>query len=408
MDPKFTDTLGRAYGREAGHSDLVLTQVGPGTPGGELLRRYWQPIAMSSEATDLPRKIRRLGEDLILFRNKKGEAGLLMPRCIHRGANLFYGKVEEDGVRCCYHGWKFGCQGQVLDQPCEPGRGTRKNKLRQPWYPVVEQFGAIWAYMGPPAKQPLFPIYSAFENLQDDEEVVASYLNTGGEFTDFPARYNWFQHFDNASDHYHIQILHKEISGSHFTDRRWDVWPEVSWRNSDAGDSVLTYTKRDLGNGQAWMRIEQALMPNILTIPPFYGDGPSPHLWFFIPFDDTTYVQVQLIRQKKGFFWNPEEVAGYGPDNKLWRDMTPEEHQRYPSDQEAQESQGITTLHSDENLAASDAGIVKQRLLFKRLAKIVAEGGDPVGVAFTEEQRRIQIDARSWMQKIDQLAAEPA
>ena len=403
VDSRLNEAFGRAYGVRPGEPDLSLTLVGPGTPGGELLRRYWQPIAMSYEATDLPKKIRRLGEDLVLFRNRAGEVGLLTPRCIHRGTSLFYGKVEEDGIRCCYHGWKFGCQGQLLDQPCEPGGGARKHLLRQPWYPVVEKYGAIWAYMGPPEKQPLFPIYSIFEDLAEDEEIVADYMNKERELTDFPARYNWFQHWDNAMDHAHIMVLHYSHCGSHFTDRRWDVWPELSWGTSESGDSILTFTKRDLGDGQAWMRIEQALMPNVLVIPPFYGDGAANHLWFFVPFDDTTYVQVQVIRQKKGFAWDPEEVAGYGPAKKLWRDMTPEEHQRYPSDHEAQEGQGIVTLHSDEHLASSDTGVVKQRLLFKRLARTVAEGGDPVGVAFQEADRRIVIEARSWMEKI----AEP-
>ncbi len=409
MNAAINDAEGRAYGKKPGKPDLALTQVGPGTLGGELLRRYWQPIAMSYEATSTPKQIQRLGEELILFRNGQGEVGLLTPRCIHRGTTLYYGKVEEDGIRCCYHGWKFGCQGQVLDQPCEPDGGERtKHKLRQPWYPVIEKWGAIWAYMGPADKQPLFPIYSAFEDLADDEEIIADYMNAGGELTDFPARYNWFQHFDNAMDHFHIQVLHLSHAGTHFTDRRWDAWPEAKWNYSDSGDSVLTHTRRDLGNGEAWMRIEQALMPNVLVIPPFYGDGVANHLWFFVPWDDTTYVQVQVIRQKKGFVWTSEEVAGYGPDNKLWRDMTPEEHRAFPSDHEAQEGQGITTLHTDEHLASSDEGIVKQRLLYKRAAKKVAAGEDPPGVAFTEAERRIVIEARSWMETIDQPATENA
>src|SRR5262245_12399088 len=105
------DTKGRAYGLPRPTSDLELVQVGPGTLGGELLRRYWQPIAHSSDATDLPKEIQRFGEKLILFRNKRGEAGLLYPRCIHRGSSLLFGRVEDDGIRCCYHGWKFGNDG---------------------------------------------------------------------------------------------------------------------------------------------------------------------------------------------------------------------------------------------------------------------------------------------------------
>ncbi|HVF94100.1 MAG TPA: Rieske 2Fe-2S domain-containing protein, partial [Sphingomonas sp.] len=109
---------GTAYGRAPGTPDLYLTQVGPGTPGGEFWRRYWNPVALSEDATTTPIQIRILGEDLILFRNGRGEPGLLYPRCVHRGTSLIYGKCEDDGIRCCYHGWKFAPDGTCLDQPC--------------------------------------------------------------------------------------------------------------------------------------------------------------------------------------------------------------------------------------------------------------------------------------------------
>ena len=114
---------GSAYGRPAQHSNKLLTEVGPGTPCGELLRRYWHPIAPSAELRDLPRKVKILGEELILFRDAKGRAGLLYPRCMHRGTSLFYGRIEPEGIRCCYHGWLFDVQGKCLEQPCEPDGG---------------------------------------------------------------------------------------------------------------------------------------------------------------------------------------------------------------------------------------------------------------------------------------------
>ena len=418
-DDKLNETFGRAYGRKPGVSDPVLTEVGPGTPGGELLRRYWQPIALSSEATTIPRQIRRFGEDLILFRNKNGEAGLLTPRCIHRGTSLFYGKVEEDGIRCCYHGWKFSSQGVVLDQPCEPDGGRSKHKLRQPWYPVVEQFGAVWAYMGPPDRQPLFPIYSCFEDLEKDEEVTANGGENSSEVVG-PSLlpHNWYQGFDNATDHYHLPILHVRNSGAQLSSSRFSAdLPEVEWAYSSAGHSVLTTSKRNLGNGEIYVRIEQMLMPNIVGIPSVLSSGVDGlALLFWVPRDDTSTTAIALVRQKKGVAFamsaavDPDapKLLGFGPEKKIWSEMTPEERQIYPGDYEAQLGQGTITLHSEEHLAASDAGLVKHRLLWKRQAKIVAAGGDPVGVAFKEADRCILVEANSWMEKSAEAAAEPA
>ncbi|MDB6001081.1 MAG: phenoxybenzoate dioxygenase, partial [Rhizobacter sp.] len=120
--PIVADT-GTAYGMKAPTYNAALTEVRAGTPMGEMLRRYWHPVGLTADACDVPRQVRVLSEDLILFRDKSGVAGLVHPRCAHRGASLFYGKVEEHGIRCCYHGWLFDAQGHCLDQPCEPDGG---------------------------------------------------------------------------------------------------------------------------------------------------------------------------------------------------------------------------------------------------------------------------------------------
>ena len=420
VDSKHNETVGRAYGRKPGVSDPVLTQVGPGTSGGELLRRYWQPVAVSSDATTLPKQIRRFGEDLILFRNGNGEAGLLTPRCIHRGSSLFYGKVEEDGIRCCYHGWKFNAQGVVLDQPCEPEGGRNKHKLRQPWYPVVEEHGAIWAYMGPPDRQPLFPIFSCFESLAEGEEVI---VNASWNMPEVVGpsvmAHNWYQAFDNATDHYHLAILHTRISGPQLLSSKFGPeLPRIEWESSPTGYSILTTARRDLGKGEVYVRVEQMLMPNIIGIPSVLAEGPAEiGLLFIVPLDDTNTAAMAFSRNSlmaravasaastsSGADRPEERLLGFGPEKKLWYEMTPEEHQRYPGDYEAQLGQGIITLHSDENLVSSDTGLVKHRFLWKQQAKIVAEGGDPVGVAFEEADRRILVEANSWVEK----AGEPA
>ena len=405
MDSQLQDGEGRAYGMEEPHFDPVLVHVGPGTAGGELLRRYWQPIALSSEATTLPKLIRRFSEDLVLFRNQRGEAGLLYPRCAHRGTSLVYGRVEEDGIRCCYHGWKFGPQGHCLDQPCEPGGGRNRHRIRQPWYPVVEHFGAIWTYMGPPQKQPLFPQFSCFEGLAADETIEAEYFSAKGEIQPFPVDHNWFQTFDNATDHYHVPILHARNSGPQFPDPRLStkIPEEIAWKYATDGRSILTFSKRVIeGTGEAWMRVEQGIMPNMLALPPFFGDGPSATVTAFIPIDDTHFVTFDINRKREQSNIYPTEVDGwgFGPERKIWGQMDFEYHQRNPLDYEAQAGQGKITFHSQEHLAFTDRGVGMHRKLYKQQCETVAKGGDPVGVAFKEEDRLVRIEARSWMEPV--------
>ncbi|MEL7158663.1 MAG: Rieske 2Fe-2S domain-containing protein, partial [Actinomycetota bacterium] len=158
---------GRAYGRSAGTWDPGLVETGAGTPAGELLRRYWHPVARSVEATDRPVEVRLLGEDLILFRDRSGMPGLLEPRCCHRGTTLYFGRVEDDGIRCPYHGWLFAADGVCLDQPCEPDRGRNRERYRQPWYPVVDYNGLLFTYMRPQERQARVRFHKSFHFHQE-------------------------------------------------------------------------------------------------------------------------------------------------------------------------------------------------------------------------------------------------
>ena len=217
-----------AYGRPNPTFLERLTLVGRGTPMGELLRRYWHPVALASDATGTPRQIRILGEDLILFRDGAGRAGLLYPRCVHRGASLYYGRVEDDGIRCCYHGWKFTVDGHCVEQPCEPDNGAATCRLvRQPHYPVQERYGLIFAYMGPPEKQPILPRYDVLENLAPGEFIEAddNSIGTGGPQI-VPC--NWLQHFENVMDPFHVPILHGSFSGNQFT-AKMALMPKVKF-----------------------------------------------------------------------------------------------------------------------------------------------------------------------------------
>src|SRR5437867_9745478 len=138
----------------------LLTRTGPGTPGGEMIRRYWQPVALAGEIPPggAPVPIRILSEDLVLFRNDAGSVGLLGLHCSHRGADLSYGRLEEGGLRCIYHGWLYDVQGRCLEQPGEPVGSTFHEKIRHLAYPCVERAGTVFAYLGP-GEPPEFPNY---------------------------------------------------------------------------------------------------------------------------------------------------------------------------------------------------------------------------------------------------------
>ncbi len=148
--------------------DAELTHVEPGTPCGEYLRRFWHPVAMASQLGDLPVAIRILGEDLVVFRDLSGRVGLLHKHCAHRSASLEYGRIEERGIRCCYHGWQFDVDGTILETPAEPENSPIREKFCQGAYPVHEFKGLIFAYMGPPADRPSFPYLDTLDLADHD------------------------------------------------------------------------------------------------------------------------------------------------------------------------------------------------------------------------------------------------
>ncbi len=226
-----TVNTGIAYGRAPATYIRELTEVGRGTPMGELLRRYWHPAGLISDATTTPKAIRVLGEDLVLFRDGGGRPGLVHARCVHRGTTLYYGKVEERGIRCCYHGWLFDVEGRCLDQPCEPEHGKARHAVRQPWYPMQERYGLIFAYLGPPERRPVLPRYECLDVLEPGEFVEADANSVGGGGpVIIPC--NWMQHFENLADPFHVPILHGSFSGVQFVEQM-GLMPEVSWDNTE-------------------------------------------------------------------------------------------------------------------------------------------------------------------------------
>src|ERR1044071_4507949 len=181
--------------------NALLTQVGPGTPGGELLRRYWLPIAAAPELTDeSPTKfVRGLGEDLVLFKDKSGNIGLIQDHCPHRGASLMYGRVEDRGISCAYHGWLYDTAGNCLESPAEPEGSMFHLTVKQRAYPVEKLFGLYWAYLGPLPAPPIRKL----DIMQYPVEHIME--------MDFDA--NWVQVLENNLDGSHIYVLHQDQMG---------------------------------------------------------------------------------------------------------------------------------------------------------------------------------------------------
>lgn len=368
---------GRAYGRPTGATDPELVEVGPGTPSGELLRRYWHPVGRSGEATATPSTVRVLGEELVLYRDHSGAPGLLEPRCCHRGTTLYFGRVEDNGIRCPYHGWLFAADGQCLDQPCEPDRGRNRASYRQPWYPIFDYHGLLFTYMGPPDKQPIFPRYDIFDDFDTETEEIEiiDHFAFGGPNV---APCNWFQTHENAMDPYHVFILHNAISGPQF-DPNLEIWPRINFQRHPWG--ITATQDRDLPDGTILHRITEIRVPTVRVIPtPTLSVlGKTNNLSWALPIDDTNTRVFAMVRKPRG---RPAQgLPVYGGD-KSWFDLTEEEHQLYPGDYETQVGQGPITKHSVERLASSDRGVSMVRRQFKEQVRLVAEGGDPVGVSF--------------------------
>ena len=391
--PIVADT-GTAYGRPRPSSMKELTEVGAGTPMGELLRRYWHPVGTSADATGTPRKVRVLGEDLILFRDGSGRPGLVHPNCAHRGASLYYGKVEQDGIRCCYHGWLFDVQGHCVEQPCEPDGGRARDKVRQPWYPVQELYGLVWAYMGPPDKKPVLPRYECLDVLDEGEFLETNDNSIGGggpKIIDC----NWLQHYENLVDPFHVVILHSSFSGTQFVDQM-AVMPQVSWDTT--ANSVRTLSIRKMADGKTLRRISEAGLPTLRVIPsPRIGRyGRVESLGWILPIDDHSFriYVVGRVREEGELAKMRSRLNG-----KLWEDLSEEEHRQFPGDYEAMTSQGKVARHSEEHLATTDRGIVMLRRFLHKQLDAVAQGQDPAGVSFDPEAPPVFFSAGNFLEE---------
>ena len=374
--------------------NAALTEVRKGTPMGELLRRYWHPVGMAADASGTPRQVKALGEDLVLFRDHQGRPGLVHARCCHRGTTLHYGKTEERGIRCCYHGWLFDVEGHCLEQPCEPEGGRNRHRIRQPWYPVLERYGLVFAYMGPPGKKPSLPAYECLEVMDEGEFVEADDTSLGGGG---PAVIpcNWLQHFENVVDPYHVPVLHASFSGAQFANIMASI-PDVRFEYGET--SVKVRSTRPQPDGRVFHRVTEAALPTLRVVPsPRVGQfSRVESIGWVLPMDDRSFrIYVAGRVRRSGDIGRMRSKF----NGKSWWEMTPEEHQEFPGDYEAQVGQGPITMHSEERFGATDRGVVMIRRLLQLQLDAIAEGRDPVGVSFDAAAPPVAFEAGQYLRE---------
>jgi phenylpropionate dioxygenase-like ring-hydroxylating dioxygenase large terminal subunit len=354
--------------------DPELTHVGPGTACGEYWRRFWFPFEMTEEVGDLPRRMRILGEDLVVFRSRDGDYGLLHLHCSHRNSSLEFGIVENDGLRCCYHGWKYAPNGKVLETPGEPATSKIKDRICHGAYPVHEYKGLLFTYMGPPDTVPPFPVYDTFD--LPGHELVPYRIS-------YPC--NWLQVAENTMDPIHTVYLHTRVSNVQF-EPTWGVTPMIEFHDGDQHlYSTLTYRWGD----NIWVRTQQTVFPSFSGVGAFWEDATKEKVFFrssitkwTVPIDDTHCMIIAWRHFGEGI--DPDgrgKRDEVGVETVDFEGQTEQrshyERQTTPGDYEAQVSQGAISSHASENLGSTDKGLMMLRRRLRMGIRDVADGKLP-------------------------------
>jgi phthalate 4,5-dioxygenase oxygenase subunit len=361
-------------------NDLV-TRTGPGTPGGRLLRSYWQPIATAEEMPPGgdPMPIRILSEDLVLFRDPDDRLGLIGLHCPHRGTDLSYGRVEDGGIRCLYHGWVFDVNGKCLDQPAEPEDKKFCHKVRHTAYPVQDKGGVIWTYMGE-GEPPLIP---DFQFLTGPEENRMAFRVV--------QMCNWLQGLESSTDPSHTSYLHRLSSppreaGTYDSqgDNRFfsdDIYPRLQIEHTSFG--VRIHALRKMSSGENYLRVNNYVYP-CGTTP--VGTEPPPVKGYqgrwYVPIDDQSHCRFEFIyrhnepldkeffRRTKGEAIGPDKRHIRRAENRYMQDRDEMKRDdtfcgmgRYIPAQDAYaiETQGAIQDRTKEHLGTTDVVIIEVR-----------------------------------------------
>jgi phthalate 4,5-dioxygenase oxygenase subunit len=390
-------------------NDLArIVQVGPGTPAGNLFRRYWQPALLSSEVSEpdgAPVRVRLLSEDLIAYRDTSGRVGLVHAFCPHRRAPMFFGRNEECGLRCVYHGWKFDVDGNCVDLPTEPSSSKMKDHIKIASYPTVERGGIVWAYLGPKDQMPAAPDYEWTRAPETHRAVSKTYQAN-----------NYLQGLEGGLDTAHVTYLHNNKIGDKNNLFVRDGAPRIDVHETDYGYYYVSTRKADAKKN--FVRVYQYILPfqqmrpNITptgltansSVPRYDG-----HIW--VPIDDEqTYVYNWMCGYDQDSKLDPDYVElleiGYGRGHD---DMIPgtfklkanlandyfidRQKQKTGSftgingintqDVALQEGMGAIPDRSKENLGSSDRAILAMRNLLLAAVKAVERGQQPGGLDST-------------------------
>jgi len=377
----------------------TLVETDRGTPMGELFRRYWIPALLSTElpAPDCdPVQIKLLGESLLAFRDTNGAFGLVQEFCPHRGVSLFYGRNEECGIRCSYHGWKFDVSGACVDMPSEPDESNFKDKVKLTAYPLIERGGVLWAYMGPADAKPAEPELE-WAMLPPEHRYVSKRIQ----------ECNYLQALEGGIDSSHVSTLHRfnldddpmheGAKGNDYL--KADTRPKFEVQ--DSANGLLIGARRDADAANDYWRITPFIMPWYTIIPPFGANAIGAHA--FVPMDDencwTWSINYEPVRplskheveaMDAGMGIHVEYVPGtFRPlanrDNHYMIDRTAQRNKKSFSgvkgismqDASLQESMGRIQDRTTERLGTSDAAIIAARRTLLKAAEALADAGTP-------------------------------
>lgn len=361
--------------------NIRITRVGPGTPGGEMLRRYWQPISAAGELSEEEpiKRVRVLGENLVLYRDLSGGYGLVAERCPHRHASLAYGTVDADGIRCPYHGWKFDACGKCLEQPAEPEGSKLKDEIQHTAYPVERLGGLLFAYLGP-APAPSIPRWDVLAWEHGKRWVqIHTLLNC-----------SWLQAMENSVDPSHLYWLHGK--SAHLAKMMPQYEEEHEFIQFDYGIMKRRTTPASEPGGKPQVDQHPLVFPNTLrhVLKDKKGGKIRHNLQFRMPVDDThTQIYMVYFEPAEGEHSPADGIAPIeyfnlkGEDGSYIMDIV------LCQDAMAWETQGPVLDRSQEILGVSDMGIVKYRRLLMDQIKIVEDGGTPLGVVPDKDRDRV-------------------
>jgi phenylpropionate dioxygenase-like ring-hydroxylating dioxygenase large terminal subunit len=382
-----------------------LSQTGPGTPCGELLRRYWQPVALSEELKpDAPLAVTLMGEELVIFRDPQERIGVLDAHCCHRGADLSYGRLEDGGLRCIYHGWLYDVRGQILEQPGEPGKGENRHMIRQPSFPCQEIGGIIFTYLGP-GTPPLLPKYE-FLQVPSEQRFVSKIHH----------QCNYLQSNEGNIDPVHLSFLHRNLENSERDRRRRvvggklspnelygaDVAPRIEVEPTDFG--LRIFTIRAVHEERTYFRTSNFVMPNFSTFPgQTAGEGYSVN--WHVPIDDTSHWKFVIVFSREKPLDRETILSGRDELTAGYR-MKRNKANRYLQDRESMKTKSFSGIgqafqaqdacviegagpiqdRTKEHLVSSDKAIVAARKLLLQGMQDIEQGRDPLHVVRDPEK----------------------